>query len=133
MRGLTRSRHAPLPQEVVDDRGQREAGARAFLALVEDLGHGGAVDELVWQVTEPGLVDEVARVDPVRHGVEVAPDPLGRGEDPLGLTAFYSLGPCGQRRRVLRYGGPPPARSSWPARAHVVPLNPRTRRVMRPR
>ena len=90
-------------------------------ALVEDLGHGRAVDQLVRQRDGAGLIDEVARVDPVRHGVEVAPDALGRGEDALRLAALGGLGSGRLREGVLvarraghgcRLGAP----------VHVVPL-----------
>ena len=51
-----------------------------------------AVDELVGQRGEPGLIDEVARVDPVRQGVELAADALGGGEQRSGSRRSSASG-----------------------------------------
>jgi hypothetical protein len=73
------SNHLPLMQQEVDHRRQCVTGAGAFSALIQDLGHHVAVDQLVGERNQPGLIEPVANVDSIRKRIEESPHSLTRG------------------------------------------------------
>ncbi len=88
----------------VDHRRQGETRAGPFLALIQNDGHPRTIHHLVRQRLERRLVEPVADIDPVRHGVELAVELLGGGCGRRGLAPLDGRWPRGLGTGILDCG-----------------------------